>query len=250
MSANQGLGLAGFHCTIDLWRSSPNVRLRDYRMTRRAFGVSSSLFVANVCVKQNAIDYASQYFLATMVVDLSFYVDYCLCVADSVENAIDRFSSFTILTRVTAWILRLIHNCCVPNEQNVSPTLTVQELIAVEEYLVRFSHANHFIDDIMALQDRKELSLSSPLIPLHPFLDSKNVLHVGSREYYSRRLFSNQHPAILKGSHHITGLIIHTEHVRLLHAGPTLLSASLFYPFHIIGCRITVCSVTHGCVTC
>ena len=154
--------------TIGLWRSSPNDSLRDYRMTRRAFGVSSSLFVANMCVKQNAIDYASQYFLATMAVDLSFYVDYCLCVADSVENAIDRFSSFTILTRVTAWILRFIHNCCVPNEQNVSPTLTVQELIAAEHYWVRFSQANHFVDDITALRI-VSLQSSDIITPLSGF---------------------------------------------------------------------------------
>ena len=85
----------------------------------------------------------------------------------------DRFSLFTILTRVTAWILQFIHNSHVPNEQNVSPTLTVQELIAAKHYWVRFSQADHFVDDIMALQDRKELSLSSPLTPLHPFLDQK-----------------------------------------------------------------------------
>ena len=103
----------------------------------------------------------------------------------------------------------------------------------------------------MALQDRKELSLSSPLIPLHPFLDSKNVLHVGSREYYSRRLFSNQHPAILKGSHHITGLIMRAEHVYTCYLLVPHCSQPLSpHPFHIIGCRITVCSGTHGCVTC
>ena len=63
-------------CHRFVWWSSPNDSLHDYRMTRVAFGVSSSSFVANMCVKQNANDYAYQYFLAAVAVDLSFYLDY------------------------------------------------------------------------------------------------------------------------------------------------------------------------------
>ena len=44
-----------------VWRDDPKKLLTDYRMTRITFGVSSSSFMANMCVKQNAIDNGSQY---------------------------------------------------------------------------------------------------------------------------------------------------------------------------------------------
>ena len=57
-------------------------------MTRVTFEVSASSFVANMCVKQNAVDLASKYPLATTVVDKS-YVDDRLTGADTVDEAIE-----------------------------------------------------------------------------------------------------------------------------------------------------------------
>ena len=47
-----------------VWRNSPTDPIKDYRMTRITFGVSASSFIANMCVKQNASDYALEYPLA------------------------------------------------------------------------------------------------------------------------------------------------------------------------------------------
>lgn len=44
-----------------VWQDSHNEVLKDYRMTRVTFGVSASLFIANMCVRQNAIDLGAQY---------------------------------------------------------------------------------------------------------------------------------------------------------------------------------------------
>jgi len=38
------------------WRDDPKEPLTDYRMTRITFGVSASSFIANMCVKKNAIE--------------------------------------------------------------------------------------------------------------------------------------------------------------------------------------------------
>ena len=42
-----------------VWRKDPSKPLKDYQMTRVTFRVSAS-FVANMCVKQNAVDLASK----------------------------------------------------------------------------------------------------------------------------------------------------------------------------------------------
>ncbi len=71
-----------------VWRSKPEDTLVDYRMTRITFGVSASSFAANMSVKQNAIDYATEYPQAAKIVETSFYVDDCLTGADSAKEAI------------------------------------------------------------------------------------------------------------------------------------------------------------------
>ena len=73
-----------------LWRDSPAEPLKDYRMTRITFGVSASSFIANMCVKQNAIDLGSQYPNTAKQVETSFYVDDYLGGADSHDEAMRR----------------------------------------------------------------------------------------------------------------------------------------------------------------
>ena len=72
-----------------VWRDNPNEPLRDYRMTRITFGISASSFVANtcMCVKQNVINFGSQYPRAAKQVETSFYVDDYLGGADSRQEA-------------------------------------------------------------------------------------------------------------------------------------------------------------------
>ena len=71
-----------------VWRESPEDTLQDYRMTRLTFGISSSSFIANMAVKQNAEDYTMDYPLAAKVVEEAFYVDDCLTGADSVQEGL------------------------------------------------------------------------------------------------------------------------------------------------------------------
>ena len=71
-----------------VWRNNIKAPLTDYRMTRVTFGVSASSFIANMCVKQNAVDYALEYPNAAREVERSFYVDDCLTGSDSIGGAI------------------------------------------------------------------------------------------------------------------------------------------------------------------
>ena len=103
---------------------------------------------------------------------------------------------------------------------------------------------------MQALRERSSLESSSPLLSLSPLIDSSGLLQVGGRQQLSKSSYESQHPIILYGKHPLTKLIIRTEHVRLLHAGPTLLAASLACRYHIVGGRRIVRSVTRACITC
>ena len=167
--------------------------------------------------------------------------------------AFERYSTFTRIQRVVAWILRFVDRC-KPSTRIASATenscLTVPELSLAERYLVRVSQAVHFSDEITTLIAGNRLHRGSRLLLLHPFVDSCGVLRVGGRECQSKLSYSQMHPVILHGTHPLSRLIIRSEHLRLLHAGPTLVFSALTRRFHILGMRKTVRSVIRQCLVC
>ena len=94
------------------------------------------------------------------------------------------------------------------------------------------------------------ISESSVILHLHPFVDSNGLLRVGGRDQNSKLPYSTQHPIIVHGKHALAKLVIRSEHSRLLHACPTLLTASLGRRFHIVSGTKVIRSLTHGCTTC
>ena len=106
-----------------MWRSNPADTLQDCRMTRDISGVSSSLFVANMAVKQNTVDYVCEYPLATKVVDEAFYADDCLTGANSIEEGIELCHQLQELFAKADFLLRK-WNSSNPNVlQEVPPEL-------------------------------------------------------------------------------------------------------------------------------
>ena len=126
--------------------------------------------------------------------------------------------------------------------------LSVGELHKAECYWLQLVQRSHF-GEMQALREQSSLESFSPLLSLSPLIDSSGLLRVGGRQQLSKS-YDSQHPIILHGKHPLTRLIIRTEHVRLLHAGPTLLAASLACRYHIIGGRRIIRSITRACITC
>ena len=165
---------------------------------------------------------------------------------------LDRFSNFTRLKRVTAWMLRFVSNCQARQKKLVrmSGPLTVRELNKAVTYLVSLSQFAHFAAEIVAVKSPASLPKSSTLLSLNPFLDEVGLLRVGGRQQNSKLTYDRQHPIILHGKHPVSKLLVHTEHLRLLHAGPLLVAASLGRHFYIVGGRKTVRSITRSCIIC
>ena len=112
-----------------VWRSSQSETLKDYRMTRVTFGVSASSFAANMCVKQNAMDFATKYPLAAKAVEESFYVDDCLTGADSVEMAIKLQQELQCLLSHGGFLLRKWNSSNLAVLQNIDPDIRDSEAI-------------------------------------------------------------------------------------------------------------------------
>ena len=155
------------------------------------------------------------------------------------------------MVRVTSWILRFLQNLRKTNSRNslVKSQLTVQEFVKAETYWISVSQNQCFSAELRSLSSKDALLSNSSLITLHPFIDSQGVLRVSGRKQEFKLAYPVMHPIILDGKHQVTKLIIQTEHVRLLHAGPFLMS-SLNRRYHIIGGRRIVCSITRSCIIC
>ena len=96
----------------------------------------------------------------------------------------------------------------------------------------------------------QEISATSSLKTLHPFIDKEGLLRVGGRLQQSLLSYQAMHQMILPPNHHFTNLVVSAEHIRLLHAGPQLLTASLRERYWIPRIRRVVRTVIHKCFTC
>ena len=177
--------------------------------------------------------------------------DVCHTVALQSPKAIttpSKYSSFSRLQRVTAWIYRFIHNCRMTKISHI--VLSVAELSRAEMYWLSIAQDDSFPLEVKALKLERVLPNSSALLPFNPFIDRNGIMRVGGRLSDSNRPYSFVHPIILHADHHITKLLIRSEHVRLLHAGPTLTMSSIGLRFRIIGLRRIVRSIVRACVIC
>ena len=165
---------------------------------------------------------------------------------------LERFSEFTRLKRVTAWVFRFVENCRLKQSDDVPNHgfLSVDELSRAERYWLQAAQAASFPEEIANFKKGSEVCSKGCLLSLHPFIDKQGLLRVAGRVTQSNLPYSYRHPIILPGNHTVTKLLIRMEHLRLLHAGPTLVAASLHRMYHIIGSRRVIRSVTRECVIC
>ena len=159
---------------------------------------------------------------------------------------IERYSNYLHLLRVTTWAFRVVTRSYLFS----STPLSVTELSRAKTWLLKQAQAKMFPEVVEALRKGKPLPLSNSLQPLNPFFDVDGLLRVGGRLSQSLKGYNSRHPLILYGKHHLTSLIIESEHKRLCHAGPKLTLGSLQDLYHIVGARRAVRKCTRECVTC
>ena len=140
---------------------------------------------------------------------------------------LEKLSSYAKLRRVTAWIFRFIKNCRQRGKEKRLDSLGIDELEDANAYWISQAQLASFGEEIATIKGEKDLPKSSKLLPFHPFVDSQGLLRVGGRISEAKLHYSKRHPILLPADNRFVRLMIAYEHQRLLHAGPTLLSASL-----------------------
>jgi len=162
---------------------------------------------------------------------------------------ITRFSTLSRLQTVAAYCLRCFHNARNPSFKR-SGFLTSTELRDALHACIKIAQQDIYVQEISDLSKMGQVSSKNQLQPLHPFLDKEGYLRVCGRLQHSHLPHDSKHQLILPPAHHITELIIMNEHLRLLHVGPQLLTASLRQQYWIPRMKHVIRPMLHCCLPC
>ncbi|KAL0867450.1 hypothetical protein ABMA27_008237 [Loxostege sticticalis] len=143
-----------------------------------------------------------------------------------IQNLTAKYSSFTKLQRVVAYLCRFLHNLKNKNDK-LCGNLSLFELKKSHILILQCAQLQMFPDEYKLLQSGKTLPHKNRLISLTPFVDTNGLIRVGGRLDNSPYDFDSKHPILLCSSHVLTKLIFQMQHIKLLHAGPQLLLASI-----------------------
>lgn len=163
------------------------------------------------------------------------------------NNLLLRFSVWTTLLRVTAYIKRFLFNLKNPDKKLLG-SLSVFELYQAHDCIIHLVQVDAFRMDIKAIEGKKPPS--TKLASLSPFLSDDGLLRVGGRLKKSLLHCDAKHPLLLPKRHHVVDLIITHYHVKHLHAGPQLTQAVIAQKYWIMCARSRIRSVIHKCLVC
>lgn len=169
-------------------------------------------------------------------------------IQGDLSQLLQKYSNINKMTRVLAYTLRFCHNIKNKKDKINFSYLTSKELNTALLLIIKHEQNIYFNDEIKSLLNKD--NVKGHLSALHPYLDSEKNLRVGGRLQNAEIPFSQKHPLILPKASHITELIIHHEHLRLLHAGPKLLLSHLNQKYWIVNGIRQVKKVTHRCIVC
>jgi len=160
---------------------------------------------------------------------------------------VNKFSSYTKILRVVAWILRILRNLRAADK--TLGELTASELHDSRHQLLQLVQRDSFPAEYDALRHDLPLPTSSKIVRFQPFYQH-NLIRLGDRLHFADLLHTEKHPILLDGSHHVTHLLISHTHVHLHHLGVRVVLSHLRHEFWILGARQNIKKVLRTCLPC
>jgi len=176
-------------------------------------------------------------------------VQFALLVQTQENSILTKYSSWTKLIRITAYLTRFIHNTRQKGRDRLIGPLSVTELKTARDVWIKIAQTEAFYDEVKSLKQGKSLSSHSKLITLSPFLE-EGIIRVGGRLQRSHLPINQRHPAILPKKHTVTELIFTEYHIKYLHAGPQNLLTRVRQEFWPLDAMKTARRIVHCCQIC
>ena len=169
---------------------------------------------------------------------------------DSDQNLIEvtRFSSFSKLIRVAAWVIKFV---TMLKKERTEKVVSSNNLVDAELVLIRNEQKRLMKEEISLLSQDLPLPSRHPFLPLTPFWDNNlKILRVGGRISQSTLPELKKHPILVPRNSPLVSLIISFYHEKTLHGGCQLTMFTIKQKFWIIGLKAKVKQVIKNCVTC
>ena len=152
---------------------------------------------------------------------------------------LERFSEYSKVLKVVAWIKRFSNNARKNSDQCKNTFLTVREIKSSEMSILKF------------VQSRSFKGVNDEIIQhLEPCVDDKGLIRIKTKIIFREDAYNFRYPIVLPKSDYIVNLIIRNKHEELHHAGIATTMNSLRENFWILGGRKVIRSVIKKCVTC
>jgi len=161
-----------------------------------------------------------------------------------------RFSRWTRLVRVSAWVYRFLHNCRSSDSKTTGP-LGADELRDCENRLIKQAQLEDFKSEISALSSNKNISTDSKILNLNPKLDEDGILRADTRMKYAEFIpLDIRNPVILPRKNVITKLIVRQFHEQNNHCGTNHTLTALSTRYWVVHAREEIRDVEKNCYEC
>ena len=131
---------------------------------------------------------------------------------DPMEKLVDHFSNGHALLRGLARILQVRH-CLRTKTKSLSRRLEAEDLKEAERLVIEWQQQRSFPLEFQALKKGKEVSRSSRINHLSPFI-SDGIIRVGGRLENANITADVKHPIVLPSNGRFTELVVREAHVR------------------------------------
>ena len=162
----------------------------------------------------------------------------------------ERISNWMRMKRILATILLFIEK--LRKRRSKEDLITVEDVEESEKLLIKMIQEKHFCADIAILKgNKRQLSKSSQLVRLDPFLDEAGTLRVGGRIRKSSFPDELKHPTILPKRDTVVRRMIEWHHKDTQHLGrTTTLNELRGRGYWVINGNAEVRYVIYRCVSC
>ena len=173
---------------------------------------------------------------------------------DKLHEMLLRYSSWSVLQRKVAWILKFkaylqCHRAKDVTSSDYANYLTTEDLDGSTIAIVKLVQREVYAEEIKDLKKQGYVKGSSKIVKLRPVL-SDGVLRVGGRIPEAPITFGAKFPMIVPPKHHVTQILIASFHQKLAHAGQNHILSQMREQFWVPRGRSAVRKVVRSCLTC
>ena len=221
-------------CNSDLWKQAPSWITKREDWPTWDYGEVLHLQATDETAEALGIDDSASLRNINQVID------------------INRYCTWSKLIRVSAYVLRFIHNCKqkMPNLK-YSQSLTSSEVDQAAYLWIHHTQQFCFPKEFAALQSTSATKRRLPLIrQLKLFLNERQLICCGGRIHNACIDDEAKFPCLLPKKHPITSLIVYHVHNSYLHSGVNATVTALRQKYWLPSIRQVVKSLLRKCVRC